>query len=169
MDWTYRQSPGACEQMLSTWSDHFAPFAAGSSHFLHEGDDAQHIGADQHSETANGNGEVDLIHGDPRKRPVSTGCDSRKPLLTRTLSSDPSHKHGSSTVRTAGEASEKRPTGATPATSSCNCRLAGPVPLRLSALRAIGLALPQNDGCGHRTLVSRYPTEGGSHSTIGMV
>ena len=29
-----------------------------------------------------------------------------------------------------GESGEKRPTGATPATLSCNCRLAGPVPLR---------------------------------------
>jgi hypothetical protein len=31
---------------------------------------------------------------------------------------------------------EKRPAGATPPTFSCNCRLAGPVPLRFSALRA---------------------------------
>jgi hypothetical protein len=28
----------------------------------------------------------------------------------------------------------KRPAGATPPTSSCNCRLAGPVPLRFSAM-----------------------------------
>jgi hypothetical protein len=30
---------------------------------------------------------------------------------------------------------EKRPTGTTPSASSCNCRLAGPVPLRFWALR----------------------------------
>jgi hypothetical protein len=42
-------------------------------------------------------------------------------------------------------AEAKRPTGTTPATSSCNCRLAGPVPLRLSALRAMELPLSQNE------------------------
>ena len=55
--------------------------------FLHKRD-AQHIGADQHSETANGNGEVDLIHGDPRKTARFNGCDSGEPLLTRSLQSD---------------------------------------------------------------------------------
>jgi hypothetical protein len=55
--------------------------------FLHKRD-AQHIGADQHSETANGNGEVDLIHGDPRKTARFNGCNSREPLLTRSLQSD---------------------------------------------------------------------------------
>jgi hypothetical protein len=44
------------------------PFAtaADPSHCLHKCD-AQHISADQHGETANGNGKIDLIHGEPSK------------------------------------------------------------------------------------------------------
>ena len=68
--------------------------AAGTPHFLHKSD-AQHIGADQHGETADGNGEIDPLHGDPRKRPRSVASDSREPLLARSLSSERSHDHGS--------------------------------------------------------------------------
>jgi hypothetical protein len=58
------------------------------------------------------------MHGDLSETASFSACDSREPLLTRSLLSDPSHN----------------PTDVTPPTSSCNCRLAGPVPLRLSAL-----------------------------------
>jgi hypothetical protein len=75
---------------------HRTPFttAAGPPHFLHKSD-AQHIGADQHGETADGNGEIDPLHGDSRKRPRSKICDSREPLPTRSLLAVPSHDHGS--------------------------------------------------------------------------
>jgi hypothetical protein len=75
---------------------HRPPFttAAGPPHFLHKSD-AQHIGADQHGETADGNGEIDPLHGDPRKRPRAIASDSREPLPTRSLLAVPSHDHGS--------------------------------------------------------------------------
>jgi hypothetical protein len=46
---------------------------------------------------------------------------------------------------------------------------AGLVPLRLSALSRLTYCYLRTGYLGHSTLVSRYRTEGGSHSTIGMV
>src|SRR5215475_15782833 len=67
------------------------------------------------------------------------------------------------------EANEKRPTGATPATSSCNCRLAGPVPLRLSALSAIGYRYPGTTTEAIARWYCAVLLREGRHSTIGMV
>lgn len=61
--------------------------------FLHKRD-AEHIHADQQRETANSNREVDLMHGDLSETASFSACDSREPLLTRSLLSDPSHNHG---------------------------------------------------------------------------
>ena len=87
---------------------------------------------------------------------------------------------GSFCSRSDPKGAEKRSTGVMPPTSSCNCRLAGPVPLRFSALRAganderaaVHLAsasirsLPQRDRRLYRTTVWRECTEGGSHYRI---
>ena len=73
------------------------------------------------------------MHGELSETASFSACDSREPLLTWSLLSDPSHNHGS-LLCSDPKGAEKGPTGVTPPTSSCNCRLAGPVPLRLSAL-----------------------------------
>lgn len=71
------------------------------------------------------------MHCDLSETAPFRACDSREPLLTGSVLFGPSIIMGPFFDR---KGAEKRPTGATPPTSSCNCRLAGPVPLRLSAL-----------------------------------
>jgi len=52
--------------------------------FLHKGDDAEHIRADQQRETTNGEGEINLIHGDLSEttplRELSASRDNNLPL-----------------------------------------------------------------------------------------
>ena len=75
------------------------------------------------------------MHGDLSEMASFSACDARELLLTRSLLSDLSQNHGILLLAQGSEWSRERPTGVTPPTSSCNCRLTGPVPLRLSALR----------------------------------
>lgn len=67
--------------------------------FLHKGD-AERIHTDQQRETADGNSQIDLIHGDLSGMAHSMFVVHESRFVTRSLLSDPSHNHGSSTVRT---------------------------------------------------------------------
>jgi hypothetical protein len=71
------------------------------------------------------------MHGDLSETATVKWLIHWSRLLTGSVLADLSHNHGDSTARAATRCEvRKRPTGATPPTFSCNCWLAGPVPLR---------------------------------------
>ena len=109
------------------------------------------------------------MHGDLSETVSFSAGDAREPFLPGRCHPTHPKTMGSFCSRSVPKGPEKGSTGVTPPTSSCNCRLAGPVPLRLSALSRLTYCYLRTGYLGHSALVSRYRTEGGSHSTIGMV
>jgi hypothetical protein len=93
------------------------------------------------------------MHGNLSKTASFSACDSREPLLTRSLLSDPSHN----------------PTGVTPPTSFLQLPARGSGSAATLGTQPLVSLISQNGYLGHGTLVWRNRTEGGSHSTIGMV
>jgi hypothetical protein len=130
--------------------------------------DAEHIHADQQRETANSNGEIDLMHGDLSETTSFSACDSREPLLTGRCY--PTHPITMGPFCSRSDGREPR---------KADGRYAADLFLQLPArgsgsaatfrVQPFDLVLSQNDYLGHGTFVSRYRTEGGSHPAIGMV